>query len=89
MIAALGSVLLALCGLPQALKAYRKPWSTRGLSWSFLAAWGVGELCLFCALWPAARAGAVPWIVLANYATNAGLVAYIAGVKASQERARS
>lgn len=83
MIAALGSLLLALCGLPQALQAYRKPWSTRGLTWAFLAAWGVGEVCLLVALW---GAPGVPWIVLVNYAANAALVGYIAVVKAYQER---
>jgi len=79
MIAALGSVLLALCGVPQALQAYRKPWSTRGLSWSFLAAWGFGEACLLVSLWRV-----VPWIVLVNYAANTWLVGYIAAVKRIQ-----
>ena len=88
MIAALGSVLLALCGLPQAIKAYRRPDSTRGLSWAFLAAWGLGECLLLVALSGPARAGAVPWVVLANYATNVWLVGFIVVVKATQSPRR-
>ncbi len=71
-----GSVLLALCGLPQAFRAKRDPSSTRGLSWLFLVAWGLGELALLVGLW-----GSVPWPVLVNYAGNAALVAYVASVK--------
>ena len=85
MIAALGSLLLALCGLPQAIKAYRRPDSTRGLSWAFLAAWGSGEICLLCALYDAPG---VPWVVLANYAANVWLIGYIVVVKAMQSPRR-
>ena len=72
----LGAVMLALCGVPQAWWAYKRPASTAGLSWPFLALWGAGELCLFAGLLNAASTQ-----VLANYALNFLLVCYVMGVK--------
>ena len=64
----LGGILLAICGLPQAIKSYRLK-SSHELSWLFLIAWGLGEILLltfvcykveFPDLWP----------LIINYSTN-------------------
>ena len=73
---AIGSALLGLCGLPQAIKAWRDPSSTRGLSWGLLIPWALGEWFMYAGLFRVAS-----WPVLANYAFNLLLVCYIAGVK--------
>lgn len=39
----LGSVLLAFCGLPQAVESWRTG-SSRGVTWGFMAMWGIGEI---------------------------------------------
>jgi len=39
----LGSILLAFCGLPQAIESYRTK-SSEGLTWGFLFMWFVGEI---------------------------------------------
>lgn len=52
----LGSILFALCAVPQAWKSFKEK-SAEGLSWTFLLMWLFGEvLCLTYAvgnrLWP-------------------------------------
>lgn len=42
----IGTILLALCGLPQVIRTY-KTGQTHDLSWSFLFMWWVGELLTF------------------------------------------
>jgi uncharacterized protein with PQ loop repeat len=42
----IGSILLAICGLPQAWKSYKEKHSD-GISWGFLTLWGLGELFAF------------------------------------------
>ena len=71
-----GAVLLALCGLPQAVRAYRRPESTRGLSWAFLSAWGFGELAM-----TAGMLGYVSWHVIGNYLLNITFILYMSAVK--------
>ena len=39
----IGSILMAFCGLPQAIESYKTK-SSRGLSWGFLIMWFSGEL---------------------------------------------
>ena len=39
----LGSILLAFCGLPQAIESYKTK-SSEGLTWGFLFMWFVGEI---------------------------------------------
>jgi len=39
----IGSIMLAICGLPQAYKSYKDKHSD-GISWGFLFLWGFGEL---------------------------------------------
>ena len=39
----IGSILLAFCGLPQAIESYKTK-NSNGLTWGFLIMWGTGEL---------------------------------------------
>lgn len=40
----IGSILLAFCGLPQAIESYKTKSST-GLTWGFILMWLIGEIC--------------------------------------------
>lgn len=60
----LGSVLLALCGFPQAVKSWQDGHS-RGLSWMFLLMWTFGEILVFVYILPT---GKIPLIL--NYGIN-------------------
>lgn len=39
----IGSILLAFCGLPQAIESYKTK-SSAGLTWGFIGMWLIGEL---------------------------------------------
>ena len=43
MIGWFGSILLAFCGLPQAIESYKTK-SSEGLTWGFILMWFVGEI---------------------------------------------
>jgi len=60
----LGSMLFALCGLPQAIESYRKKHS-RGLTWMFLLMWLFGEILTFAYVLPK-----MDYPLLANYVVN-------------------
>jgi len=47
----LGSILLAFCGLPQAVESYKTK-SSEGLTWGFIAMWFVGEILTFIYILP-------------------------------------
>lgn len=47
----LGSILLAFCGLPQAIESYKTK-SSDGLTWGFIAMWFIGELFTFVYILP-------------------------------------
>ena len=47
----LGSILLAFCGLPQAIESYKTK-SSEGLTWGFIGMWLIGELCTFIYIIP-------------------------------------
>jgi uncharacterized protein with PQ loop repeat len=47
----LGSVLLAFCGLPQAIESYQNK-NSDGLTWGFLLMWGFGEVFTFVFIFP-------------------------------------
>lgn len=47
----IGSILLAFCGLPQAIESFKTK-SSAGLTWGFLFMWFVGELCTFAYILP-------------------------------------
>jgi hypothetical protein len=75
---AIGSLLLALCGVPQAWRAWRRPRSTRQLAWTFLVAWFLGEALMFAGMAPIAS-----WPVLANYLGNTLLTGFLLYSKGS------
>lgn len=60
----IGSVLLAFCALPQAIKTYRDG-HAEGLSLSFIAMWFFGEVLTLIYIYPAAQ---IP--LIANYTAN-------------------
>jgi uncharacterized protein with PQ loop repeat len=43
MIGWFGSILLAFCGLPQAIESYKTK-SSEGLTWGFIGMWFIGEI---------------------------------------------
>lgn len=59
-----GSLLFAICGLPQAIDCYRSG-HARGLNWFFLLAWLGGEVFTIAYVWPKAD-----YPLLANYFMN-------------------
>lgn len=76
----IGSLLLAICGIPQVVKAARDPRSTAGLSWGLLVCWYFGELCMIGGV-----QHCVSLPVIANYACNAIMVMYLMKVKLYNE----
>jgi uncharacterized protein with PQ loop repeat len=74
-----GSILLAVCALPQLVACIRQRHAA-GVSWLFLLAWGLGEILLLA--WACATSN----VVLAlNYGVNAVIVLAIAGIKIDSE----
>ena len=63
-----GSILFAICGLPQAIQCARDGHS-RGLNWFFLLAWLGGEVLTIAYVWPKQD-----WPLLANYFANMGFL---------------
>ena len=59
-----GSMLFALCGLPQAIESYKQKHSN-GLTWMFLLMWLWGEILTFVYVLPK-----MDYPLLANYAVN-------------------
>ncbi len=47
----LGSILFAICGLPQAISCI-KTGHAKGLDWGFLMAWFWGEVLTLIYIWP-------------------------------------
>lgn len=60
----IGSLLLAFCGLPQAITAIKTK-SGKGISWIFLIMWFIGELFTLIYIWPKSD---MPLII--NYSAN-------------------
>lgn len=60
----IGSILLAFCGLPQAIESYKTK-SSAGLTWGFIAMWFIGELCTFAYILPK-----MDLPLLVNYSAN-------------------
>ena len=60
----IGSILLAFCGLPQAIESYKTK-SSAGLTWSFLIMWGVGEIFTVIYIIPKWH-----WPLIFNYTAN-------------------
>jgi uncharacterized protein with PQ loop repeat len=70
-----GAVLLAFCGLPQAVQSWRTR-SSAGVSWGFLGMWGVGEILTLAYVAPMSE-----WPLIVNYSANIVFVAVIAFFK--------
>jgi uncharacterized protein with PQ loop repeat len=60
----IGSILLAFCGLPQAIESYKTK-NSNGLTWGFLIMWGVGELFTIIYIIPKWH-----WPLIFNYTAN-------------------
>jgi uncharacterized protein with PQ loop repeat len=60
----IGSILLAFCGLPQAVESYKTK-NSDGLTWGFLIMWGVGELFTIVYIIPKWH-----WPLIFNYTAN-------------------
>jgi uncharacterized protein with PQ loop repeat len=59
-----GSILLGICGIPQAVQSIKQKHSD-GLSWSFLIAWTLGELITFVYI-----IGKQDYPLMLNYSIN-------------------
>ena len=71
----IGSLLLAGCGLPEAILAIKN--KRTGLSWPFLIMWGLGEIFV---LIPVLFKVKTPWLII-NYTFNTILIGVIVYVK--------
>ena len=67
----LGSILLAFCGLPQAIESIKTK-SSEGLTWGFIGMWFIGEICTFIYILPTLN---LP--LLFNYTANIIFLAII------------
>lgn len=66
-----GSIMLALCGLPQAIKSYRTK-SSKDISIWFLVLWLLGEVLTLVYVFPK-----LDWPLIMNYSFNIGLICVI------------
>jgi uncharacterized protein with PQ loop repeat len=60
----IGSILLAICGLPQAIESYKTK-SSEGLTWGFILLWFFGEIFTFAYILPK-----MDLPLLINYSAN-------------------
>jgi uncharacterized protein with PQ loop repeat len=60
----IGGILLAFCGLPQAIESYRTK-SSAGLTWAFLIMWFLGEIFIIVYIIPKWQ-----WPLIFNYTAN-------------------
>ena len=67
----IGSILLAFCGLPQAIESIKTK-SSEGLTWGFIGMWFIGEICTFVYILPTLN---LP--LLFNYTANIIFLAII------------
>jgi len=71
----IGGILLAFCGLPQAIESW-KTGKSDGLTWGFLIMWGVGELFTIVYIIPKWH-----WPLIFNYTANIIFISIIAYYK--------
>jgi uncharacterized protein with PQ loop repeat len=71
----IGSILLALCGVPQAIKAWKTN-SAKDISWLFLLSWLLGEMFTFAYVLPKFD---LP--LLLNYVVNMIVISVIIKIK--------
>ena len=76
----IGSILLAFCGLPQAIESYRTK-NSDGLTWSFLLMWGVGEIFTIIYILPKWH-----WPLIFNYTANLIFISIILYYKIKPKR---
>ena len=76
----IGSILLAFCGLPQAIESYKTK-SSAGLTWGFLIMWGVGELFTIVYIIPKWH-----WPLIFNYTANIIFISIIVYYKIKPRR---
>jgi uncharacterized protein with PQ loop repeat len=76
----IGSILLAFCGLPQAIESYKTK-SSEGLTWSFLIMWGVGEIFTVIYIIPKWH-----WPLIFNYTANIIFISIIVYYKINPKR---
>ena len=76
----LGSILLAFCGLPQAIESIKTK-SSEGLTWGFIGMWFIGEICTFIYILPK-----MDLPLLLNYTANIIFLAIIIFYKMMPKR---
>lgn len=76
----IGSILLAFCGLPQAIESYKTK-SSDGLTWGFLIMWGLGELFTIVYIIPKWH-----WPLIFNYTANIIFISIIVYYKIKPKR---
>ena len=76
----LGSILLAFCGLPQAIESIKTK-SSEGLTWGFIGMWFIGEICTFIYILPK-----MDLPLLFNYTANIIFLSIIIYYKLTSKR---
>jgi uncharacterized protein with PQ loop repeat len=76
----LGSILLAFCGLPQAVESIKTK-SSEGLTWGFIGMWFIGEIMTFIYILPK-----MDLPLLFNYTANIIFLAIIIYYKLAPKR---
>jgi uncharacterized protein with PQ loop repeat len=77
----LGALLLAVCGLPQAIQSF-KTGTSNGVNGTFLWLWGVGEILLVIYILVTTK----DLILLMNYLLNIIIIGIIAYYKIKDSR---
>jgi uncharacterized protein with PQ loop repeat len=67
----IGAILLAFCGLPQAIHSWRTG-SSAGVTWGLISMWGLGEVFTIVYVFPK-----MDWPLLFNYAANIVFISVI------------
>ena len=76
----IGSILLAFCGLPQAIESFKTK-NSDGLTWGFLIMWGVGEIFTIIYILPKWH-----WPLIFNYTANIIFISIIVYYKLKPKR---
>jgi uncharacterized protein with PQ loop repeat len=76
----IGSILLAFCGLPQAIESWKTK-NSDGLTWGFLGMWGMGEIFTIIYIIPKWH-----WPLIFNYTANIIFIASILYYKIKPKR---
>ena len=71
----IGGILLAFCGVPQAIQSWRDGHSN-GLNWAFISLWGIGEGLTLIYVIPK-----IDWPLILNYSSNLVTLAIIVWFK--------